>query len=252
MVIKYVSDVGKIREKNEDSYTVIKDDKFIVLAVADGMGGHNAGDRASKIAVDTIKKTFNKMNDSLYKREIDEIEFLKTIFKECNHKIYTTATEISEYSGMGTTLTISVINKENNKVFIGNIGDSRCYIINTLEDKIKRITKDHSLVEEMIKNNEISKEEAFNHPKKNIITRALGPDKTVDADIFFTDIDDKSIILLCTDGLTNHLKDEEIKNIMIENNEESVHMLIEEVNIRGGCDNTTIIVFIVDNEVKYE
>lgn len=249
MVIKFISDVGKRREKNEDSYTVIEDKNFILLAVADGMGGHNAGDRASKIAVETIKKIFDNKKNSLYKKEIDEIELLKLIFKECNNKIYTTSTEIEEYSGMGTTLTMCIINKENYKTYVGNVGDSRFYIINAVEETMERITKDHSLVEEMIRKDEISKEEAFCHPKKNIITRALGPDKKVDVDIFCTSVDSNSIILMCTDGLTNHLKDNEIKNMVLENKEKSLSLLLNKVNERGGCDNTTIILFIVEDEV---
>ncbi len=250
MVIKFISDVGKAREKNEDSYIFIEDEKFIILAVADGMGGHNAGDRASKIAVDTVKKTFNKKKESLNNKEIDEIELLKLIFKDCNSKIFTTATEIKEYFGMGTTLTVCIINRVSKKTFIGNVGDSRCYIINTVDREINKITKDHSLVEEMIKNNEISIEDAFNHPKKNVITRALGPDKKVDVDIFCNEVDKNNIILLCTDGLTSHLKDDEIKELILNNKEKSVDLLIDEVNVRGGSDNTTIILLIVEDEVK--
>jgi len=252
MVIKYLSDVGKTRDKNEDSFTIIKDDKHILLAVADGMGGHNAGDRASRIAVDTAKKIFSKKKESLIKEEIDEIELLKIIYKECNDKIYTTSIEVPEYLGMGTTLTICIINKENNKIYIGNVGDSRCYKIQVLENKIEKITEDHSLVQEMIKNEEISKEESYTHPKKNIITRALGPDKKVDVDIFCATLKNREILLLCTDGLTNHLKDNEIKGIVLNRKEESVNILVEEVNRRGGLDNTTIILFIGDQEVNYE
>jgi len=250
MIIKFISDIGKAREKNEDSYNIIEDDNFIVLAVADGMGGHNAGDRASKIAVDTVKKTFENKKKSLYNKEIDEIELLKLIFKDCNNKIFTTSTEIKEYYGMGTTLTLSIINKHNNKIFIGNVGDSRCYVVNFLEKEIIKITKDHSLVEEMIKNNEISKEDAFNHPKKNVITRALGPDKQVDVDIFFNNIDENNIVLLCTDGLTNHLNDEEIKELILNHKEKALDLLINKVNKRGGSDNTTVILLIVEDEVE--
>ncbi len=250
MIIKFISDVGKAREKNEDNYTIIEDENFFVLAVADGMGGHNAGDRASKIAVETVKKTFKNKKENLNNEEIDEIELLKLIFKDCNSKIFTTATEIKEYYGMGTTLTVSIINRKNNEIFIGNVGDSRCYIINSLDREINKITKDHSLIEEMIKNSEISKDEAFNHPKKNVITRALGPDKQVDVDIFCNKIDENNIILLCTDGLTNHLKDDEIKELILNNKEKAVDILINEVNIRGGSDNTTIIILIVEEEVE--
>jgi len=252
MIIKFISDVGKAREKNEDSYTIIEDDKFLILSVADGMGGHKAGDRASQIASETIKKFFSKEKNTLWRKETDEIELLKLIFKECNNKIFTTATEIKEYHGMGTTLTVCIINKDNKKIFVGNVGDSRCYIINTLKNEINKITKDHSLVEEMIKNEEISREEAFNHPKKNIITRALGLDKKVDVDIFCNEINIKDILLLCTDGLTNHVKDNEIKELILEKNKKSLDFLVEEVNKRGGSDNTTIIMLIVEDEVENE
>jgi protein phosphatase len=252
MVIKYLSDVGITRDKNEDSYTVIEDDKYIFLAVADGMGGHNAGDRASQIAVETSKKIFSKRKESITRKEIDEIELIKLIYKECNDKIHTTSTEIPEYLGMGTTLTMCIINNENSKIYIGNVGDSRCYKIKVLEEEIVRITEDHSLVQEMINNKEISKEEGYTHPKKNIITRALGPDKNVDVDIFCTSLKNKEILLLCTDGLTNHLKDDEIKDIVLNKKEESVNILVEEVNRRGGCDNTTIILLIGNQGVNYE
>jgi len=104
----------------------------------------------------------------------------------------------------------------------------------------------------MIKNEEISREEAFNHPKKNIITRALGPDKKVDVDIFCNEINIKDILLLCTDGLTNHIKDNEIKELILEKNKKSLDFLVEEVNKRGGSDNTTIIMLIVEDEVENE
>jgi protein phosphatase len=250
MSIKFISDVGKTREKNEDSYLIIEDGKYLVFAVADGMGGHNAGDRASKIAVDTIKKDFAYQKEDLYREVIDEIEILKLIYKNCNDKIYTTSKEIKEYSGMGTTLTLCIINMETNKMYVGNVGDSRCYLINSKDKGIRKITKDHSLIEEMISNNEITREESFDHPKKNIITRALGTDKKVDVDIFCSDINNNNIILLCTDGLTNHIKDEEIKDIILTDKENSIERLIKEVNQRGGSDNTTIILFVVEEEVN--
>lgn len=168
LCVGFLSDIGNIREINEDSIGKYENDEFAVYIVADGMGGHNAGDVASKIAVESCIE-YIKRN-----RYLDDMErLLKESIKYANNNIYIKAENSEMLYGMGTTITACII--QNEKVVIANVGDSSCYIVK--EENIKKITKDHSLVQELVDDGSITEEEAVNHPNKNIITRALGTKK---------------------------------------------------------------------------
>lgn len=235
----YKTDAGKVRDLNEDRYLFVNEDDYVILVVADGMGGHNAGDIASTIAIDEILK-YN-LNGGFSE---DTEKRLKECVDITNRKIYDYSINNPECHGMGTTLTIAVIIKD--KVWIANVGDSRAYIIN---EEIKKITVDHSYVEELKMMGRITEEEAINHPNKNQITRAVGTEKAVETDIFTLTKKEEDVILLCTDGLTNMLRDEEILNTVKNSGtlQKAIDTLVVTANINGGKDNITVVGY-VDNE----
>ena len=246
MKVYYETNKGLMRENNEDNLIVEETNRYNLYAVADGMGGHKAGEVASSIAIDTIRECF--------KRSFETENFLAPSFimksvEEANTKIRQQAMINEDCSGMGTTITMAVIDLEQSIAYIGNVGDSRAYI---LKDKsIIQITDDHTYVNELLKDGKITRSEAKSHPKRNVITRAVGSEETVHADIFEIEIFENDVILLCTDGLTTHLSDEKIlETIMEYGSSESVQKLIKMANDNGGTDNITII--IVDNITRGE
>ncbi len=232
------TDRGLKRQLNEDNCNVLVGYPGIpaCFVIADGMGGHKCGEVASKQAVDSVcnlllKADWEKENIS---------EMLSDIIVKVNDEIYNFSLLDEATQGMGTTLIITVL--KNRKLYIGHVGDSRVYIIR--EDSIEKVTWDHSFIEELVKNGSITKDEAVNHPKKNLITRAVGYELGLQVDTYEIDLKDNDIILLCTDGLTNMLTEEEILDI-IKNNEEpqdACDTLIQKANNNGGEDNTTVIV----------
>ena len=234
-----LSDVGKVRETNQDYYYIPKEDEEIKLAIlADGMGGYNGGEIASKLATETIK---NYISNNLYSTlpEKNEIEkLILNAIEYANMVVYEKSKENENLSGMGTTLEVCLI--YNNMVYVAHIGDSRVYLIR--DNKIKQLTTDHSYVENLIKEGKITKEEAINHPKKNIITKALGCSAFVEPDIMQIKIKSQDIIIMTSDGLTNKVRDEKIYEIINKNIEASVESLIKEANELGGNDNITTIV----------
>jgi protein phosphatase len=205
-----------------------------LFIVADGMGGHKAGDYASKFCVQAVV-------DSIEKSKLKTpIGVLEEAINTANHAVYKEAATNSDLEGMGTTFVSAVIYDKN--LYVANIGDSRLYLIN---DKVSQITEDHSLVEAMVKTGEIEKKDARFHPNKNIITRALGTNKAVTADFFEVQLEDHDIVLLCSDGLTNMLEDEEINEIVksySDDIEKAAKMLVEKANENGGKDNIAIII----------
>ncbi len=221
------TDIGKIRENNED-YVYAKEN---ILIVADGMGGHNAGEVASKTAVDTAVPIL-KAPGKDYKEKIE------SAIASANAKVFSMAT--GEQAGMGTTMDICIYSE--GKLYIGHVGDSRVYVIKG--GKAKKITSDHSYVEMLIEKGELSKEEAENYPMKHMITRAIGVGESVEPDYLEVEITENDKILLCTDGLTNMLSDEFIAKIITEENnpDESATKLISAANEAGGKDNITVIV----------
>lgn len=234
------SDKGMVREINEDSYNIIAGYPGIPVTfiVADGMGGHNSGEIASKMAVDLVSN-YILQSESMLLQGVDMEKVIKDIVQKANGVVYAKSKENETNFGMGTTLIIAVI--YNKKMIIGHIGDSRVYIIR--KGVIEQITTDHSLIEELVINGSITREEAKNHPKKNVITRAIGCYEEVEVDLYHLDIKEDDIFILCTDGLSNMLSDEEIKNTVDSNdNPELVcDELVRLANEKGGEDNITVL-----------
>jgi PPM family protein phosphatase len=231
-----LSDIGNIRTTNEDSLGSYIDNEKKIYVIADGMGGYNAGEVASKLAVDSIigyvKLNFNS-NDNIYSLLKDAVLF-------ANKKILEIAKDDLELTGMGTTVTACLI--KDNSLIVANVGDSRCYVIKNSD--IYKITKDHSYVQELIDSGSISEEEAVRHPQKNIITRALGVTSDIEVDLFEVDLSEIKKIILCTDGLTNEVNKSEILELVINNDEEKAcSKLIELSKLKGGKDNISVIVF---------
>lgn len=246
MKVYYETNKGLMRENNEDNFIVEESDRYNLYAVADGMGGHKAGEVASSIAIETIRDIFIKSSSNV---DFKAPAFIIESIEAANKKVREEALCKDECSGMGTTITMAVIDLELNIVYIANVGDSRAYLIK--DNEIIQITEDHTYVHELLKDGRITIEEAKHHPKRNVITRAVGSEEYVQADIFEIELSNDDIILLCTDGLTTHLTDKEILSIIKEFGcAESVQRLIKLANDNGGTDNITII--IVDNITRGE
>lgn len=240
MFICACSDIGKIRNINQDSYCYFDDNLLPLFVVADGMGGHNAGEVASKLAIDMIKENYLKEKNNILQGTLDIPKFINFTLKNANDKIFKEARENISYSGMGTTITLGII--YDRKLYIGHIGDSRAYIYKN--NVLLQLTQDHSLVAELVRNGSITNEEAINHPQKNVITRALGTEETVKIDIISKELDPDDILIFCTDGLTNMLSDLEISNILSGCNDikDACCLLTNTANERGGLDNTTVMI----------
>ncbi|MCX7748115.1 MAG: Stp1/IreP family PP2C-type Ser/Thr phosphatase [Clostridia bacterium] len=236
------SDKGMVRETNEDSCNIIAGYTGIPVCfmVADGMGGHNSGEIASKTAVDFISKYILQNSGKLIKEE-DLPKVLIEMMGEANKEVYSKSKEDDAFSGMGTTLIVGVV--LNKKFFVGHVGDSRVYLIR--DGKIERLTTDHSFIEELVQNGTITREEAEKHPKRNIITRALGCFESIQIDTHVFNIKNEDIYLLCTDGLTNQLTEAEIKEVIEGTNDPEMvcNELVKRANERGGEDNISVIVF---------
>lgn len=232
---------GKIREINQDSYYISDDENCPLFIIADGMGGHKAGEIASRMAVEIISSSFlDQIKGSSSEMDDDSIiTAIRNSIYKANDEIYRKSNEVEEYSGMGTTVTMAYEN--NGKLFIGHVGDSRAYLLR--DNQLWQMTKDHSLVEELIKNGSITREEARFHPQKNIITRALGIDKEVEIDLIVKEKFKDDILILCTDGLTNMLNDDEIKELLIssDNMQKACDFMVQLSNEKGGLDNISVV-----------
>ncbi len=232
-MIHGVTNVGKKRELNEDSFYFQTDKKGFLMIVSDGMGGHNAGEIASDMAVKAILE-YAKKHDIFLDPEIS----LRQAVSYANKKIYTAACKKATLRGMGATLVVAVGNSK--KMCIANVGDSRAYLIS--KEKIQQITKDHSYVYELQKNGVITPEEAKIHPRRNEILKALGIAPEVYPDIFFLDTEKTDKLLLCTDGLTGHVSDDEIYAIVNRySRKAAVEALVKLANDYGGSDNITVV-----------
>lgn len=237
MEYAYLTDPGKVRDHNEDSVIIVKNEMGeILLAVADGMGGHCGGEIASSIAISHIGDRFRKTS-SVGTKE-DAISFIKEIVSEANVLLYKYTSEHKESSGMGTTIVLALVTNE--FLLFGNIGDSSGYVLR--KNKLHKITTDHTLVSLLVKSGELTEEEAKDHPRKNVLMRALGATNMVEMDIFDVERDVDGI-LLCSDGLTNMLDDEQIAKVLVDediNIEDRLKKLIVKCNNRGGTDNISI------------
>jgi len=232
----FYTDTGKVRSHNEDSITIVnKNNKDFVLAIADGMGGHKAGEIASAIAINHIETSFDKLKELGTKEEA--IEWLRKIVKEINKEIFKHAKEHPESKGLGTTLVIAL--KTEDYILYGNIGDSSGYVIKN--EKLHKVTKDHTYVGVLLSTGKIDEETAKNHPGRNLLTRALGANDPIEIDIFDVDTSVHGLFL-CSDGLTNMLTNEQIEKVLNSNLaiEEAVLKLVKKANVRGGTDNISI------------
>lgn len=233
----YLTDSGKVRDHNEDSVTIVKNKNGeILMAVADGMGGHKAGEVASSIAISHLGKRFSEISSVGNKQ--DAINWLKDTVNEVNALIFKYTNEHPESVGMGTTLVTTLLTNE--FILMGNIGDSSGFVIK--DNKLHKITQDHTLVNLLVKSGELTEEEAVHHPKKNVLMKALGANEIVELDIFDVDTELEGV-LLCSDGLTNMLMPEHIEKVVIDEEleiEDKVIKLIRKSNARGGLDNISI------------
>ncbi|WP_347007590.1 Stp1/IreP family PP2C-type Ser/Thr phosphatase [Enterococcus durans] len=237
MQIEYQSDVGRRRNTNQDYASVFTNQEGIKLAIlADGMGGHRAGDIASQMAVLNLGNAWEEQD--LTDDEKIAQWFIQEIQEE-NALIYQRGQEQPEYNGMGTTIVAAALSEE--RFTIAHVGDSRAYLIR--DGKIIQLTEDHSLVNELVKSGEISEEMAVNHPRKNILTRSVGMPGTVEVDVSTYIWQLKDRLLLCSDGLTNMLSEEMIETIVNQEGtlSDKVTELINQANEAGGADNITVL-----------
>jgi len=240
------TDVGRKREHNEDSFRV--NERHGLFTIADGMGGHAAGEVASRIAVDVINEFVELSgNDSdiTWPFEYDEGVSLEenrifTAIKLANMKIFEVIRERKELEGMGTTLVIMLV--EDDKAFIGHVGDSRAYLLRGSD--LSQITSDHSWVNEQMKLGVLTRQEAANHPFRNVVTRALGGRDIIKADVTCQKLEPGDMVLLCSDGLNSMLDDEKIRDVLVNNRTDldaTCAALIEAANAAGGDDNITVV-----------
>lgn len=230
-----MTDVGKIRNINQDY--LFSSEKPVgklpnLFIVADGMGGHNAGDFASKFTVETVVDVIRNSTEG------EKVAIIREAIQSTNRKLIQKAQEDESLAGMGTTIVLCTI--EDGEACVANVGDSRLYV---LGDGIRQVTKDHSLVEEMVRRGEIEPESARLHPNKNIITRAIGALEDVEVDFFTLPLKKGNRILMCSDGLTNMVEDDEIRMIVDRQSDlvDGVQKLVAAANENGGKDNIAVI-----------
>jgi PPM family protein phosphatase len=224
------SDTGRRRRRNEDNYVVAPP----LFAVADGMGGAQAGEVASRLAASALE---GEGSDGL-----QGLERIDALIQEANRRIYDRASTDPAASGMGTTMTVALV--EGMTVALGHVGDSRAYLVRG--EQMEQLTDDHSLVNELLKSGRLSEEEAHVHPQRSVITRAVGTDPDVDVDGFSIEAEEGDVFLLCSDGLTDMVEDEEILELVHEHRddlEKAVKALVSAANRGGGEDNITAVAF---------
>lgn len=231
------TDTGKIREKNEDNFFAYDNGWLTCGFVADGMGGHEVGEVASRMAVDIIGESVK--NDIT--REMDYVEAgeaLRKAFINANYAIYDYSVKNMGKCTMGCTATAALIYMD--KLITVHVGDSRVYKI---DSGITQVTKDHSYVQELVSRGEITKEEAKTNPNRKYITRAMGTEESIKADVSISAYNGESI-LVCSDGLTNMVDDEDIRDIILnnENADKAAEILVEKANDNGGTDNITVVI----------
>jgi protein phosphatase len=229
------SDTGRKRRRNEDNYVVAPP----LFAVADGMGGAQAGEVASQLAASTLEA-----GDS---DGLDGTKRIDALIQEANRQIFDRASTDPTASGMGTTMTVALV--EGMTVAIGHVGDSRAYLVRG--EQMEQLTEDHSLVNELLKSGKLSEEEAQIHPQRSVITRAVGTDPDVDVDGFTIEAEEGDVFLICSDGLTDMVEDEEILELLHANRddlEKAVKALVAAANRGGGEDNITAVAFQISSE----
>ncbi|KOO40695.1 Stp1/IreP family PP2C-type Ser/Thr phosphatase [Priestia koreensis] len=239
MGVVFMTDRGKVRQHNEDSGGVFVNRYGQSLAVvADGMGGHRAGDVASSLAIKELKQYWEE-SEKLSSPDVAS-RWMKEKITQVNQHLFQYSQEHEECRGMGTTVVMAVCT--DSFCTVGNIGDSRCYILN--ENGFSQLTEDHSLVNELVKSGQISREDAEHHPRKNILMRALGTEERVYVDIKTIEIEAEDQLLLCSDGLSNKVSTEQLKETLASSLtlEEKAASLIQQANDSGGEDNITLVI----------
>lgn len=232
------TDIGKARQMNQDFYYISQKNEDMCLCIlADGMGGYNGGEIASNLATNSAKEYIEENFDKIEHTEKEIMNLIKYAMEYANKAVLEKSKENEELEQMGTTLEICII--YNGKAYIGHIGDSRIYRIR--KNIIRRITTDHSYVEKLVKDGTITREEAFYHPKKNMLMKALGCNEAIEPDIIVKEFLQNDIILMCSDGLTNMLTEEAIYNIVQEEPKTACEKLIKKANENGGYDNISVI-----------
>ncbi|CAM3101632.1 Stp1/IreP family PP2C-type Ser/Thr phosphatase [Lactiplantibacillus plajomi] len=246
MDFAYRSDIGQQREENEDYVGVFQNKAGINFAiVADGIGGHQGGDVASEMAVSHMGYRFENTH---FDQPEDAVKWLSNEVQDENQHIIEKAREFSDLNGMGTTMVAALLFDD--QFLVANLGDSRGYLFRN--GALHQLTEDHSLVNELVKRGEISEEQARKHPQKNIITRTLGisPDADIDTSLFKMELGDQ--LLLCSDGLTNMVPDDQLAKVLADQHQtatEKCETLIKMANTAGGFDNITALIVAVDGEV---
>ena len=237
MKIYYQTDPGKVRSHNEDSVTIVKNlNNEYMMVVADGMGGHKAGEVASSLAVNELGKRFSELSSIGTKEEA--VVWLKEIIDEVNVKILKYAEEHVDAAGLGTTCVCAIYTKD--FLLFGNVGDSSGFVLKS--NKLYKVTKDHTLVNLLLENGELTESAAKTHPQKNVLMKALGAAEKIEMDIFDveTTVDG---IFLCSDGITNMLTVEQIEKVLDDKEldlEDQLNKMIMKANMRGGLDNITV------------
>lgn len=236
MKYNYLTDPGKVRERNEDSVIIVENPAGeVLMCVADGMGGHKDGEVASSIAITHISKRFKSI--SSVGNKDDAINWIQSTVSEANMEIFKYVAEHPESTGMGTTVVMAILTPT--FLLFGNIGDSSGYVLKN--NKLHKITIDHTLVNLLVKSGDLTEEEAKEHPRKNVLMKALGANKDVEIDIFNVELNIDGI-MLCSDGLTNMLTDAQITKVLNGDNsiEDKLKKLIFKCNNRGGNDNISV------------
>ncbi|RDW17885.1 Stp1/IreP family PP2C-type Ser/Thr phosphatase [Oceanobacillus chungangensis] len=244
---QFLTDRGRVRSHNEDSGGIFYNlgNQFMAI-IADGMGGHQSGDVASQMATSLMKAKWESTNDFTAPQDLEA--WLVKAISEINESVYKHAQANSECEGMGTTIVIAIYIEE--FLTIAHIGDSRCYLLNS--KGFRQLTEDHSLVNALVQSGQISKNDAQHHPRKNIVLKALGTDSKVEPEINTVGIDVGDKILLCSDGLTDKLEDQELIEVIKQPIDilEAGQQLIDLANARGGEDNISIILASLDSSAE--
>ena len=233
------SDVGKVREINEDAFYISNSlDEVQLYMLADGMGGYNGGEIASKLAIQSAKNYIENNFKEIEKDKDSIIQLIGSSIEYANMVVYEKAKENKELSGMGTTLEVCLI--YNNRAFIGHVGDSRIYRIR--KEFMRKLTQDHSYVQKLVKDGTITQEEAAHHPQKNMLLKALGCNAFVEPDVMVKGFLKDDILIMNSDGLTNLVSQEEIFKEAKKNIEQATKNLVQMANDNGGYDNITVII----------
>lgn len=233
------TDVGKARDMNQDYYYISSpEDPLKIYILADGMGGYNGGEIASKLATTTALSYIQSNFENTPKEREDILKLVKSAMEYANMVVYEKSKEQKDLDGMGTTLEVCLI--YNNKLYLGHVGDSRIYRLRG--EFFRKLTHDHSYVQKLVKDGTITQEEADHHPKKNMLMKALGCTAFVEPDVTVKGFIKDDIILICSDGLTNMVEEQEIYNILKKEGTLAAEKLVEKANENGGYDNITAIV----------